>query len=98
DTCPRLSHPTPPTVRPVAAHRPSPRASPPGRPQVPTPPRGVGARLRTLLSEHLRPTVKFLIVGGVVFGLDALLYNLLVFWHPSDGRGQGRWHPHPLPA
>lgn len=97
-TVPCVSQPGSATDRSVAAHRSSPRASHPGRPQVPTPPRGVGARLRTLLSEHLRPTVKFLIVGGVVFGLDALLYNLLVFWHPSDGWAQGLMHSHPLTA
>ena len=97
-TVPCVSQPGSATDRSVAAHRSSPRASHPGRPQVPTPPRGVGARLRTLLSEHSRPTVKFLIVGGVVFGLDALLYNLLVFWHPSDGWAQGLMHSHPLTA
>lgn len=42
--------------------------------------------------------MKFLIVGGVVFGLDALLYNLLVFWHPSDGWGHGLMHSNPLTA
>ena len=53
---------------------------------------------RGLLAEHLRPTLKFLTVGGLVFLLDAALYNLLVFWHPLEGWGTGLLHAHPLPA
>ena len=59
---------------------------------------GVIARMRALLGDHLQPTVKFLIVGGIVFGLDALMYNLLVFWHPAEGWGQGAMHANPLTA
>lgn len=69
-----------------------------GSRQPPASPRGLRARLRDLLGDHLRPTLKFLTVGGVVFGLDALMYNLLVFWHPSEGWGQGLMHANPLTA
>ena len=44
------------------------------------------APARRAAGEHLRPTLKFLLVGGIVFLLDAAMYNLLVFWHPAtDG-------------
>lgn len=42
--------------------------------------------------------MKFLLVGGVVFLLDAGMYNLLVFWHPAAGWGEGLMHGHPLVA
>lgn len=51
-----------------------------------------------LLGEHLRPTLKFLLVGGIVFLLDAAMYNLLVFWHPTHGWGEGIMHGSPLTA
>ena len=55
-------------------------------------------RLAGLLAEHLRPTATFLLVGGVVFLLDAAMYNLLVFWSPSQGWGAGLMHGSPLTA
>ncbi|MGP9536447.1 GtrA family protein [Brachybacterium sp. AOP43-C2-M15] len=72
----------------------------------PTASSGASARARTsppsrtsaLVAEHLRPTVKFLLVGGAVFLLDAAMYNLLVFWHPADGWGRGLMHASPLTA
>ncbi|PMC76116.1 GtrA family protein [Brachybacterium sp. UMB0905] len=71
-------------------------------PAAPSPiaPRRTGLRERTgaLLAEHAGPTMKFLIVGGTVFLLDAALYNLLVFWNPATGWGQGLLHGHPLTA
>ncbi|MDO5661806.1 MAG: GtrA family protein [Brachybacterium sp.] len=54
--------------------------------------------MRGLLSAHVRPTLKFLTVGGLVFLIDAALYNLLVFWHPVDGWGEGLMFAHPLQA
>ena len=33
-----------------------------------------------------------------MFLLDAAMYNLLVFWHPTQGWGQGLMHGSPLPA
>ncbi|GAA1489731.1 hypothetical protein GCM10009626_24770 [Brachybacterium sacelli] len=53
---------------------------------------------RTLLDEHLGSTLKFLLVGGVVFLLDAAMYNVLVFWHPTEGWGEGLMHGNPLTA
>ena len=70
--------------------------------ETPSPAASSGSSLRTrgsaLLGEHLRPTLKFLLVGGVVFLLDAAMYNVLVFWHPSNGWGQGLMHGNPLTA
>jgi len=60
--------------------------------------RGPWSRSAELLASHLRPSLKFLTVGGLVFLLDAALYNLLVFWHPADGWGHGLMHGHPLTA
>lgn len=62
-------------------------------------PRGAVRRgVPGLLAEHLGPTLKFLLVGGVVFLLDAAMYNLLVFWHPTHGWGEGLMHANPLTA
>ena len=61
-------------------------------PRTPRPP------LRGLIDDHLASTLKFLAVGGLVFLLDAAMYNLLVFWHPTQGWGQGLMHGSPLPA
>ena len=55
-------------------------------------------RVGSLLDEHLRPTAKFLLVGGIVFLLDAAMYNLLVFWDPGEGWGRGVMHSSPLIA
>jgi len=55
-------------------------------------------RAAALVDEHLRSTLKFLVVGGLVFLLDAAMYNLLVFWHPTHGWGQGLMHGSPLTA
>lgn len=54
--------------------------------------------LRGLLSRHLGPSLKFLTVGGLVFLIDAALYNLLVFWHPAEGWGHGVMFEHPIIA
>ncbi|GAA1733478.1 GtrA family protein [Brachybacterium phenoliresistens] len=54
--------------------------------------------LRGLLDRHLRPSLKFLAVGGLVFLLDAALYNLLVFWDPGQGWGHGVLFAHPIIA
>ena len=59
---------------------------------------GIRASLRALVDEHLGSTVKFLLVGGIVFLLDAAMYNVLVFWHPTDGWGVGLMHHNPLTA
>lgn len=42
--------------------------------------------------------MKFLVVGGIVFLLDAAMYNLLVFWDPSEGWGHGALFAHPITA
>lgn len=55
-------------------------------------------RASALVDDHLRSTLKFLIVGGLVFLLDAAMYNLLVFWHPTQGWGEGLMHGSPLTA
>ena len=55
-------------------------------------------RAGALVDEHLRSTLKFLVVGGLVFLLDAAMYNLLVFWHPTQGWGEGIMHGSPLTA
>ena len=55
-------------------------------------------RAGALVDEHLRSTLKFLVVGGLVFLLDAAMYNLLVFWHPTHGWGEGIMHGSPLTA
>ncbi|MGP5671049.1 GtrA family protein [Brachybacterium alimentarium] len=60
--------------------------------------RGPRSTLRSLVEEHLGSTTKFLLVGGIVFLLDAAMYNLLVFWHPAHGWGEGLMHGSPLPA
>ncbi|MFC0672782.1 GtrA family protein [Brachybacterium hainanense] len=52
--------------------------------------------LRGLLNRHLGPSLKFLTVGGLVFLLDAALYNLLVFWQPGQGWGHGVLFAHPI--
>ncbi len=57
-----------------------------------------GSRGRALLDEHLVSTLKFLVVGGLVFLIDAALYNLLVFMHPLHGWGHGLLHDVPLTA
>ncbi|WP_259557845.1 GtrA family protein [Brachybacterium sillae] len=54
--------------------------------------------LRRLRDRHLASSAKFLLVGGVVFLVDALMYNLLVFWHPTQGWGQGMLFSHPITA
>lgn len=51
-----------------------------------------------LLARHAGPTAKFLVVGGLVFLVDAALYNLLVFWDPLHGWGEGLLHSRPLLA
>lgn len=56
------------------------------------------SRTFSLIAEHLRPTLKFLAVGGAVFLFDAAMYNLLVFWDPSAGWGHGLMHDRPLTA
>ncbi|ASK65689.1 hypothetical protein CFK39_07405 [Brachybacterium avium] len=63
-------------------------------------PKGTSLRARTsaMTKEHLRPTTLFLLVGGVVFLLDTAMYNLLVFWSPSQGWGAGLMHGNPLTA
>lgn len=68
-----------------------PAASPGSRPTL-------RDRAAGLLAEHLRPTTTFLLVGGVVFLLDAAMYNLLVFWSPGEGWGAGLMHSTPLLA
>lgn len=79
----------------------------PGVPKPPTnaasapdakPPTRPASTARARLAAHLRPTLKFLTVGGVVFLFDAAMYNLLVFWHPTQGWGTGLMHGHPLTA
>ncbi|NMA76721.1 MAG: GtrA family protein [Actinomycetales bacterium] len=67
-------------------------------PPAPSPGAPARSGAARLLDEHLRPTLKFLLVGGIVFLLDAAMYNLLVFWHPADGWGQGLMHASPLTA
>ena len=42
--------------------------------------------------------MKFLLVGGTVFCIDAALYNLLVFWDPTGSDGTGVLHEVPLLA
>lgn len=42
--------------------------------------------------------MKFLLVGGIVFLLDAAMYNLLVFWDPGEGWGRGALFHHPITA
>ena len=61
---------------------------------------GTSLRARTFaaVKGHLRPTTLFLLVGGVVFLLDTAMYNLLVFWSPSQGWGAGLMHGTPLTA
>ena len=54
--------------------------------------------LAALVEDHLRPSLKFLTVGGIVFLLDAAMYNALVFWDPGQGLGEGLMHGHPLLA
>lgn len=75
-------------------------------PEAPAPPRSVEARggggprarLRGLLDDHLASSLKFLTVGGLVFLLDAAMYNALVFWEPGQGWGEGFLHAQPLTA
>lgn len=54
-------------------------------------------RQRRRIAEVLRGS-KFLIVGGLVFLFDTALYNLLVFWHPLHGWGEGLMHSQPVTA
>lgn len=54
--------------------------------------------LLALVREHLGSSLKFLAVGGIVFFLDAAMYNALVFWSPGEGWGHGIMHGHPLVA
>lgn len=77
----------------------TPEQSTQASPDVP-PPAGPTLRERSaaLAKEHLRPTTLFLLVGGVVFLFDTAMYNLLVFWSPSEGWGQGLMHSQPLRA
>ena len=67
----------------------APSSPSPSRPTSSTP---------SLAAEHLRPTLKFLAVGGAVFLFDAAMYNLLVFWDPGSGWGHGLMHSNPLTA
>jgi putative flippase GtrA len=60
--------------------------------------RSLRGRTAALAREHLRPTTLFLLVGGAVFLLDTAMYNLLVFWSPSQGWGAGIMHSTPLLA
>lgn len=96
----------------AAPHAPSPSGSPsPADTSRPTdtsphtdtpPPSGTTprptSRTTSLAAEHLRPTLKFLAVGGAVFLFDAAMYNLLVFWDPGSGWGHGLMHGQPLIA
>ena len=65
---------------------------------APTPRPTLRDRGASVLDEHLRSTLKFLVVGGIVVLLDAAMYNLLVFWSPTDGWGAGVMHSSPLAA
>ena len=67
-------------------------------PPAPSPSTPARSGAASLFAEHLRPTLKFLVVGGIVFLLDAAMYNLLVFWHPTHGWGEGLMHASPLTA
>lgn len=78
--------PTPETTRPAAGAR---EASGGG---------DGGGTLRAFLTRHLGPSLKFLTVGGIVFFVDAALYNLLVFWSPTHGWGAGALLHHPILA
>jgi putative flippase GtrA len=57
-----------------------------------------GSSTDGLWARHLGPSLKFLTVGGLVFLIDAALYNLLVFWSPASGWGHGLLHGHPITA
>lgn len=70
----------------------------PSTPRTPRTPRTQRPPLRGLVDDHLASTLKFLMVGGLVFLLDAAMYNLLVFWHPTQGWGEGLMHANPLTA
>ena len=72
--------------------------STPGTRQSAPAPTSLSARSWAFLRSHLGPSLKFLTVGGIVFLLDAAMYNLLVFWMPGAGWGHGVLHDHPLPA
>lgn len=87
---PRRSGPVDPSARSTP---PEPRASsaPTSSPRRSSAPRGV-------VAEHWRSTLKFLVVGGLVFFVDAAMYNLLVFWDPAHGWGTGALHGQPLLA
>jgi len=74
------------------------QSAPAAAPSAPVPPSSRTARLRAFLLSHLRPSLAFLTVGGIVFLLDAAMYNLLVFWTPGGGWGEGVLHAHPIPA
>lgn len=74
----------------VASSAPAPSPSPSAR--------SLRDRAGALVDEHLRSTMKFLVVGGLVFLLDAAMYNVLVFWHPTEGWGHGLLHGTPLTA
>lgn len=74
----------------------SPPTARPGDALAPAAPARGG--LRGLLSRHLGPGLKFLVVGGTVFLIDAAVYNLLVFWTPAHGWGHGLLFETPLLA
>lgn len=50
------------------------------------------------MRRHLGSSAKFLVVGGVVFLIDAAMYNLLVFWTPGGTWGHGVMFSHPITA
>jgi len=87
-----------PTSSPAApsADAPSAGAPPQGAPRVENPHRG--GRLRRLVARHLGSSLKFLVVGGVVFVIDAAMYNVLVFLDPVHGWGHGVLFAHPVTA
>ena len=53
---------------------------------------------RTAALAHALRGSKFLIVGGLVFFFDAAMYNILVFWSPTHGWGEGLMHGQPILA
>lgn len=59
---------------------------------------GRPSRARAFLLGHLGPSLKFLTVGGIVFLIDAAMYNLLVFFSPDHGWGHGVLFHHPVTA
>ncbi|UYG17362.1 GtrA family protein [Brachybacterium huguangmaarense] len=53
---------------------------------------------RGLVARHLGSSLKFLVVGGIVFLVDAATYNVLVFLDPVHGWGHGVLFDHPVTA